>query len=279
MWMPCAFSVWTFQILKILEGRPRTDIRVDFYICQGWQPWYERERERDFFFLIHIPPGSCISFSPLLSLAFYLESRLKIYKAINNGFPAGGEGLWWRFCDCLNRLHSCSVVTPFGCLPCFVESLMVRFTLYPLITLCSIKEITYFVLICQLFPHILHQMIIYYYCCYYALFFVWATLKVQEMRQNISNKLQIKLLIPNQMSGKYFYFNHQNKQRLLVSYFMLCSTFEILNLHWIFSSASPWRAAFYCIISLRTVSSVSVPPSMHLFLWWWRQNNSLMFSF
>lgn len=130
MWMPCTFSLWTFQILKILEERPRTD-RV-WHACRflhlpvlATLIW-----ERDFF-LIHIPSGSCISFSPLLSLAFYLESRLKIYKAINNGFPAGGEGLWWRFCDCLNRLHSCSVVTPFGCLPCFVESLMARFTLLP----------------------------------------------------------------------------------------------------------------------------------------------------
>lgn len=133
-------------------------MHVDVYICQDWQPWYEREIPPHTQFCIHIPPGSCISFSTLLSLAFYLESRLKIYKAINNGFPAGGEGLWWWFCDCLNHLHSCSIVSPFGCLPYLEEGLMARSPLYLLITLCSIKEITNLELIHQLFPQMMYQI-------------------------------------------------------------------------------------------------------------------------
>lgn len=153
-------------------------MHVDVYICQDWQPWYER----DIFFPLSYPVLYTHSarqlhflfYAPLLSLAFYLESRLKIYKAINNGFPAGGEGLWWWFCDCLNRLHSCSIVSPFGCLPYLEEGLMARFTLYLLITLCSIKEITNFELIPQLFPHMTYQTqdgaalaLVYYYRCYF----------------------------------------------------------------------------------------------------------------
>lgn len=40
------------------------------------------------------------SFSLLFGFLFWRKSRLKIYKAINNSFPGGGGGLWWRFCDC-----------------------------------------------------------------------------------------------------------------------------------------------------------------------------------
>lgn len=42
---------------------------------------------------------------------FYLESRLKIYEAINTGFPAGGEGLWGRFKGATSKMNHFEVDT------------------------------------------------------------------------------------------------------------------------------------------------------------------------